>query len=123
MNSQERQCEAAGNCGNSAIARERWIAGVSMMAGAALGAAVMYFYDPHRGKARRAEIQQKAAGAARQGGHQLAKRAEDLRNRAKGAFAKADAAFECSEEVIDDVIAGRVRSHMGHITEHASAIE
>jgi osmotically-inducible protein OsmY len=124
MSNQERQCEAEGNCGKAAIARERWIAGVLMMAGAALGAAVMYFCDPHRGNARRAELQQKAAGAARQGGRELAKKAEDLLNRAKGAVAKADAAFERSEEVDDDdVIAERVRSHMGHITERASDIQ
>jgi osmotically-inducible protein OsmY len=124
MNSQERQCEAEGNCGKAAIAHERWIAGVSMMAGAALGATVMYFCDPHRGKTRRAELQQKAASAARQGSHELAKKAEDLLNRAKGTVAKADATLERSEEVIDDgVIAARVRSHMGHITEHASDIQ
>jgi osmotically-inducible protein OsmY len=124
MNSQERQCEAEGNCGKAGIGHERWIAGVSMMAGAALGATVMYFCDPHRGKARRAELQQKAASAARQGGHELGKRAEDLLNRAKGAVSKVDAAFEPSEEVVnDDVIAGRVRSHMGHITEHVGDIQ
>jgi osmotically-inducible protein OsmY len=94
------------------------------MAGAALGATVMYFCDPHRGRARRADLEQKAARAARQGGHEIAKKAEDLLNRAKGAVAKADAALERSEEVVDDdVIADRVRSGMGHITEHASAIQ
>ncbi len=124
MNSQERQCEAEGNCGTEAIARDRWIAGISIVAGAAVGATVMYFCDPHRGKARRAELQQKAGGAARQAGHGVATKAEDLLNRAKGAVAKADAAFERGEEVLDDdVVAERVRSHMGHITEHASDIQ
>ncbi len=124
MSNQERQCEAEGNCGNAPIGRERWIAGVSIMAGAAVGMAVMYFCDPHRGKARRAELEQKAAGAVRLGGRELAKKAEDLLNRAKGAVAKADAAFERSEEVVDDVVVeGRVRSHIGHITEHASNIQ
>jgi len=124
MSSQERQCEAEGNCGEGAIGRKRWTAGVSMIAGAALGATVMYFCDPHRGKARRAELQQKAAKAARRGVHELAKKAEDLLNRAKGAVAKVDAAFEHSEEIIDDdVIAERVRSHMGHMTKRASDIQ
>ena len=122
MNRQERQCEAEGNCENTD--RGRWIAGVSMIAGAALGAGVMYFCDPHRGKARRAELEQKAASAARQSGRELAKKAEDLLNRAKGTVAQADAAFERSYEVVDDdVIAERVRSHLGHITEHASDIQ
>lgn len=123
MNSQERQCEAEGNCGREGISRERWIAGVSMVAGAAFGATMMYFCDPHRGKTRRAEFQQKAASAVRQRGHDLSKKAEDLLNRAKGAVSKADAAFERSEEVDDDVISKRVRSHMGHITERASDIQ
>lgn len=124
MNSQERQCEAEGNCGKAAHAHERWIAGVWMMAGAAFGAAVMYYCDPHRGKTRRAEFQQKAASAARQGGHELSKKTEDLLNRAKGAVAKADAAFERSAEVADDdIISKRVRSHMGHITERAGDIQ
>ena len=125
MNTQERRCEAEGNCGPEAIARGRWIAGISMIAGAAVGATVMYFCDPHRGKVRRAELQQKAGGAARQAGHQMATKAEDLLNRAKGAVAKADAAFERSEKLIDDdvVVAERVRSHMGHLTEHASDIQ
>jgi gas vesicle protein len=124
VNTQERRCEAEGNCGTEAIARGRWIAGISMMAGAALGATVMYFCDPHRGKTRRAELQQKAGGGARQVGHEMATKAEDLLNRAKGAVAKADAVLERSEEVIgDDVIAERVRSRIGHITEHARDIQ
>lgn len=124
MSTQERGCEAEGNCGEETSGRERWIAGLSMMAGAALGAGVMYFCDPHRGKARRAELQQKAGGAVRHAGHEAAIKAEDLINRAKGVVAKAEAAFEhCGETVDDDVVAERVRSHMGHVTEHASDIK
>jgi gas vesicle protein len=124
MSIQERRCEAEGNCGQADIAGERWLAGVWIMAGAALGATVMYFCDPHRGKARRAELQQKAGGAVRQAGHEAAIKADDLLNRAKGVVAKADAALERSEEAIDDdVVAERVRSHLGHITERASDIQ
>jgi gas vesicle protein len=122
MKCQERQCEVEGNCGKAD--RERWIAGASMMVGAVLGAAVTYFCDPHRGKARRAELEQKAASAVRQGGRKLAKNAEDLLNRAKGAVANVDARFERRYEAVDDdVIAERVRSHMGHMTEHAGDIQ
>ena len=124
MSTQEKRCEAEGNCGKEAIGRGRWIAGISIVAGAAVGATVMYFCDPHRGKARRAELQQKASGAARQAGHEVAIKADDLLNRAKGVVAKADAAFErCEETIDDDVVAERVRSHLGHITERASDIE
>jgi len=124
MSTQEKRCEAEGNCGKEAIGHGRWIAGISMVAGAAVGATVMYFCDPHRGKARRAEFQQKAGGVGRRAGHEAAIKAEDLLNRAKGVVAKADAAFErCEETTDDDVVAERVRSHLGHITERASDIE
>jgi len=122
MNNQGRQCQAEGNRGEASIVGNRWIAGVSIMAGAAIGATVMYFCDPHRGKARRVELKQKATSAARHTYRELAKEAEDLLNRAKGLVAKADA--EVREGVADDdVIEQRVRSHMGHITEHVSDIQ
>ncbi|HUA84842.1 MAG TPA: BON domain-containing protein [Bryobacteraceae bacterium] len=108
----------------STNAGERSLSGLSLIAGAVLGATLMYFCDPHRGKTRRAELQQKGAGAARQAAHELAKRAEDLLNRAKGLVAEVEAAMECGEQTVDDsLIADRVRSHLGHVTEHASAIE
>ena len=110
--------------GKSTNARERSLSGLSRIAGAVLGAALMYFCDPHRGKARRSELQQKGVSAARQAAHELAKRAEDLLNRAKGLVAEPEAAMECSGQTVgDSLVADRVRSHLGHVTEHASAIE
>jgi hypothetical protein len=65
--------------------REYWIAGLSLASGAALGAVTMYLCDPNRGRARRARLQQKAAGAAKWSGRALSGNAEDLLDRAKGA--------------------------------------
>lgn len=95
-----------------------------LIAGAALGATVMYFWDPNRGKTRRAGLQQKGSHAVRQAGQELTKRAEDLLNRAKGLVAEVEAALECRQKAADDdLIAERVRSHLGHVTEHAGGIE
>jgi osmotically-inducible protein OsmY len=44
-------------------------------------------------------------------------------NRTKGAFARMAAAMTCHEEDDDEVVAARVRSHMGHVTQHAHAVE
>lgn len=119
MNGQKIGC----NCGN-AIANDRWIAGISIAGGAALGAAIMYFWDLRRGRGRRAELQQKAASAVQAAGHKLTKKGEDLLNRAKGLVAEADAALECRGDTKDDdILAERVRSHLGHITAHAGVIQ
>ena len=122
MTSPRKCCEAEGNCPPTRAAREYWIAGLALASGAALGAIGMYLYDPNRGKGRRARLQDKVASAAKWTGQEAAGRAEDLRNRAKGAMAKAGASIACREEVDDEVLAGRVRSHMGHVTRHAHAV-
>lgn len=103
--------------------RDYWIAGLSLASGALLGAIGMYLYDPNRGRARRAMLHDKAASAAKRAGQDLAGRAEDLVHRAKGAVARVGASVACSEESDDAVLIGRVRSHLGHLTHHAHAIE
>lgn len=96
---------------------------LSLAAGAALGAGWMYLYDPDRGRARRARLAEKGASTARRSGQQAAARATDVFNRAKGAVAKAGVLFTCQRNVDDEVLEGRVRSHLGHITPHAHGVE
>jgi gas vesicle protein len=116
-------CEAEGNCAATATSRDYWIAGLALASGAALGALTMYLCDPHRGKTRRARLQEKAASQARRLADDLTARAEDALNRAKGAVAKLGAAVACHESDDDSVIAARVRSRLGRITRHAHAIK
>jgi hypothetical protein len=123
MRNPQERCEAEGNCPPTRAAREYWIAGLALASGAALGAITMYFYDPNRGRTRRARLQEKAASAARRTSHEVAGKTADLLNRAKGVAARAGASFACCEEVEDDVLAGRVQSHMGHVTRHVHAVE
>ena len=110
---QEKQRQAESNCRRISARRERWMAALMMATSVAFGATVMYFCDPHRGKTRRAELRQKAARTARQGGQALTKHAEDMLNRAKGGLAKANAALgPCGESVDDTVTGERVRSRL-----------
>ena len=101
----------------------RWSSGFWMAAGAAFGAACMYLFDPSRGKTRRARIEEKARRAARRGGYEMTRRAEDVLNRAKGAVAEARAGLAGAGCADDELIADRVRSRMGHVTEHAEHIQ
>jgi hypothetical protein len=83
----------------------------------------MYFGDPNRGRLRRATLQQRTTGAIRRGGEELTGRAEDLLNRVHGLVSKAGDWFECQEQISDDVLAARVRSRLGHLTQQAHSIE
>jgi hypothetical protein len=85
MTSPWKRCEAEGNCMRMLTGRESWIAGLSLASGVALGAVTMYLCDPNRGRARRARLQQKAAGAAKWSGRIIGDKAENLFDRAKEA--------------------------------------
>lgn len=103
--------------------RQYWAAGAFLASGVALGGLMMYLCDPSRGKMRRARVRQQAESAIRQAGRDLTGKAEDLLNRSRGMIAEAKGAMSCHAEADDEVVAGRVRSRMGHITRHAHAIE
>ena len=99
-------------------------AAVWLIAGAGIGAAAMYFWDPNRGRVRRAMLQDQAASLARKGEHEARKRTEDLLNRSKGIVAKADAGLPIEANAVsDDIVVERVRSHLGHLTRHAHDIQ
>ena len=122
MNLTTKGCAQEGNCsGISAGACA--LACLSLAAGAAIGAAAMYLFDPNRGRARRARLTDEATSAMRKTAHEAAGRAEDLRNRAQGALAKAAAAVTPREPADDRIITDRVRSLMGHLTRHAHSVE
>ncbi|CAN5235831.1 hypothetical protein BH23GEM4_BH23GEM4_15750 [soil metagenome] len=88
----------------------------SFLFAALAGAGAMYLLDPDRGARRRALLRDQFVHA----GHELedfgesaADRAEDLRNRAKGAAAEARGALR-SGGADDAVLEARVRSEIGH---------
>jgi len=65
----------------------------TLMCGVAAGAVLMYFFDPDRGRTRRALLRDKVVGLSNDLGDAAGKAARDLRNRAQGVVAEAGGAL------------------------------
>ena len=86
-----------------------------------LGAALMFVFDPARGRRRRALIRDQAVHLSRQSGVALGKMARDLKNRAQGTVATAGAIFR-TPDVSDAQLEARVRSRLGRTISHPHAV-
>lgn len=91
---------------------------------AAVGAAVMYLFDPQSGRRRRAMLRDKAE-ASRHDMQDLAeKQAKRITDRMQGIAAKVRSATGLAKSTADDdTIAERVRAEMGHLVGHPGAID
>ena len=96
--------------------------GVALVGGLGLGAALMYIFDPDRGKRWRALIRDKVEAAGTKLSDTADKMQRDLRNRAYGVVAEAKSIFR-HDEVTDDVLVDRVRSRLGRIPVHIGAFD
>ena len=93
--------------------------GLTFGVGLGLGTGLMYLLDPDRGRRRRALLRDKGAWAARKTGDCLRVTARDLRNRTQGITH-----LHFSSEPVDDrKVAERVRSKLGRVVSHPSAIQ
>ncbi|HET7599473.1 MAG TPA: SRPBCC family protein [Gemmatimonadales bacterium] len=90
--------------------------------GMILGAGIMYLLDPDRGNRRRALMRDRLTRARRRTGDALGATARDVRNRSVGAVAELRSRFRNEAEVTDDTLAARVRSTLGRVVSHPSAI-
>lgn len=93
-----------------------------LLFGAALGGAAMYFFDPDRGRRRRALVRDKAASASscvtgfvEAGTRDLKHRGSVMTGRMRSLLIK--------RKPGDDVLVERVRSSMGHHVAHPGAID
>jgi len=93
-----------------------------IVAGALIGAAVMYLLDPDRGARRRSLVRDKLVRAGHTSADRLGKLGRDTRNRAAGAVAETRAHFR-SDNADDVVLAERVRAEIGHVASNARAID
>jgi hypothetical protein len=96
--------------------------GLAVLGSAGLGAALMYFLDPQRGRRRRVlargqlnRITHRTTGA-------VGATSRDLRNRAYGIMAETRS-FVSRRQVSDEVLAERVRARLGSLVSHGSAIQ
>jgi osmotically-inducible protein OsmY len=100
------------------MGRDGWL----LLSGAALGAGVMYMFDPDRGNRRRALCRDQLVSAGNRTGLYAGKLSRDLRNRAQGLVAETRARFR-REEVTDDVLVNRVKAELGRHAVHHRALD
>ena len=93
----------------------------TLLFGMLTGAGLMYFFDPIRGRSRRARLQEQFGGAVRDAQDELDDRAEDWGNRSRGAAAEVAGRIP-AEPVDDRTLETRVRSAIGHDISHPGAI-
>lgn len=94
----------------------------SLLGGISLGATIMYFLDPDRGKQRRGLARDQVAHLARLIFAGLVKSARDLRQRLSGLLAELRW-LPTREAVPNDVLVARVRAKIGHVNSHPGALE
>jgi len=87
-----------------------------------LGAALMYFFDPDRGKRRRTLVRDKVEAAGNKVSEYAEKTSRDIQNRAYGVIAETKAIFR-QEEISDDTLAERVRAKLGRYPVQMGAID
>lgn len=96
--------------------------GIATISGVGIGALLMYFLDPARGRRRRAMIQDQVVKA----GHKVSAAADttarDVRNRSTGLLWTIRYWFT-DRPVDDSVLLGRVRSRLGMLVRHPRSIE
>jgi uncharacterized membrane protein len=87
--------------------------------GFAAGAALMYLYDPVRGKRRRAGLRDKTVKTYTAFTDQLDKAGRDFANRTQGLVAEAKSVATRPDR---SVLSERVKSHIGRVISHPHAI-
>ena len=97
--------------------------GLAFVSAAGVGAGLMYLFDPDRGKHRRALLHDKAIHLKHITADATGKMGRNVSHHIRGAFAEFVSC--CIEEgpVSNDVLEARVRSKLGHVISHASAVK
>ena len=90
--------------------------------GVALGAKLMYLFDPDRGRRRRALLRDRLVRLSHMSRHELQLEARDLANRTRGLVASALRRIPAPPPS-DDVLVARVRARIGHVVSHPHAIQ
>ena len=95
--------------------------GVTLIGGLGVGAALMYMFDPDRGRRRRAMVKDKFVAAGNKAGDLAGKMSRDVRNRMYGSVEEIKSIFR-HEDVSDEVLVQRVRSKLGRYPVHEGAL-
>ena len=104
--------------------RDRFEHSVTLLSGMALGAGLMYMFDPARGAARRSYVRGKMAHGARLLKCRLNKQARNLGNHLTGSIAEVRSSIRDRLRFIDDpVLVERVRAQLGHVISHPRLVD
>ena len=98
------------------MARSRFITGLG------IGAGLMYFIDPVRGRRRRASVRDRAGHWLSRSENATGKIYRDLRNRAEGISYEVASIFS-DKQAPAEVLVARVRSKIGRLVSHPGSIE
>ena len=96
--------------------------GALLGAGVGVGATLMYFLDPARGRARRHELVDCVQSACGHSSKLMKGIGQDLANRALGVALETKSAF-LGQPAPDEILIERVRARLGHVSSHPHAIE
>jgi CBS domain-containing protein len=97
---------------------------MAMCRGAAIGAGLMYFFDPRQGARRRALLRDAFTRLSNETCHAADVATRDLANRWQGLKSEVSSYFSGEEgQVGDDQLVARIRSHLGRACSHPRAIE
>src|SRR5687767_5962520 len=91
---------------------------------AALGAGLMYFLDPDRGKRRRAMVRDACIRLSNETQDAVDVTRRDLTNRLHGFKSEMKSFFQGSAIPLrDEQLTARIRSHLGRVASHPRAID
>jgi hypothetical protein len=93
-----------------------------LLAGAAIGAGLMYLLDPDRGRRRRSLLRDQIVSAAHRTSDAVDATSRDVTNRARGVVAELRGRL-AREQVSDDVLRERVRARIGSVVGHAAGLD
>ena len=104
--------------------RERIDHSITLLSGMALGAGLMYIFDPVRGTARRSYARDKLVRGIHLLRCELNKQARNLGNHMVGTVVEAGSSIRDRFRTIDDtVLLERVRAQLGHVASHSALID
>lgn len=92
------------------------------LTGLGLGAGLMYFFDPARGRARRARLRDQSVRWANEMQCGVETAVRDLSHRASGMVCETMSLFS-NGEAPDETVEARVRSALGRVCSHPRAVE
>ena len=95
---------------------------IAILGGIGIGAAIMYFMDPDRGRRRRALVRDQVQHLASRVPEAAGTTRRDLANRARGLAAQARGRFADEGASDDDVVVARVRSALGRVCSHPGSV-